>query len=310
MIRFRCHCGKKMKAEEEIIGRKVKCPRCDRVAIVPKSDSLERPPDPVSDSLDEASANAKAKKYDQRRKTDASQSFESGPPTNRTSRLKINRPDFASKGAMRSPAKNENAKDSLKVASNGESVDDSLNQTEDHDSDSDGEVIELFGHSTVLPKSDELFEPQFDVQPKKPQKKRGWIPVALIAAALIGGTLVAINIKGSPRKFDSEFLETHEAQMYKQAAQEINKTNRFMTIAGNALLFDSPSSEEKKELDQYSAAITALTRGSTVLPDAEKLFKEGKKKEAGKLLRDATRLLDDRRVEVQAKLEAYRAKKQ
>ncbi len=308
MIRFRCHCGKKMKAEKEIVGRKVKCPRCDRVATVPDSDSLERPPDSVSDSLDEASANAKAKKYDQRKKSKASESFESGPPTNRTSRLKINRPDFASMGAIRSLA-NDSAKDSPQAASNSESVDEPLNQTDDH-SDSDGEVIELFGHSAVLPKSDEPFEPQFDVQPKKPQKKRGWIPVALIAAALIGGTLVAINIKGSPRKFDSEFLETHEAQMYKQAAQEINKTNRFMTIAGNALLFESPSSEEKKELDQFSADITALTRESTVLPDAEKLFKEGKKKEAGKLLRDATRLLDDRRVEVQAKLEAYRAKKQ
>ena len=44
MIRFRCHeCGKKLKAEEDIVGRQVKCTRCDNIETVPKSDNLAKP---------------------------------------------------------------------------------------------------------------------------------------------------------------------------------------------------------------------------------------------------------------------------
>jgi DNA-directed RNA polymerase subunit M/transcription elongation factor TFIIS len=44
MIRFRCkECGKKLKAEEEIIGRKVRCARCESIETVPPEDNLEKP---------------------------------------------------------------------------------------------------------------------------------------------------------------------------------------------------------------------------------------------------------------------------
>ncbi len=37
MIRFRCkNCGKKLKADEQIVGRRVRCTKCDSVEIVPK----------------------------------------------------------------------------------------------------------------------------------------------------------------------------------------------------------------------------------------------------------------------------------
>ena len=44
MIRFRCsQCGKKLKADEEIIGRKVQCVRCSHVEQVPEKDNLTKP---------------------------------------------------------------------------------------------------------------------------------------------------------------------------------------------------------------------------------------------------------------------------
>lgn len=47
MIRFRCkECGKKLKASEEIIGRKVECTRCESVETVPESDNLTKPKQP------------------------------------------------------------------------------------------------------------------------------------------------------------------------------------------------------------------------------------------------------------------------
>lgn len=37
MIRFRCKtCGKKLKADEQIVGRRVRCTKCDSIEIVPK----------------------------------------------------------------------------------------------------------------------------------------------------------------------------------------------------------------------------------------------------------------------------------
>lgn len=40
LIRFRCECGKKLKATRDIIGRKVQCTQCPRIHRVPESDRL------------------------------------------------------------------------------------------------------------------------------------------------------------------------------------------------------------------------------------------------------------------------------
>ncbi len=47
MIRFRCReCGKKLKAEDDIVGRNVKCTRCGSVETVPEADNLAKPNQP------------------------------------------------------------------------------------------------------------------------------------------------------------------------------------------------------------------------------------------------------------------------
>ena len=40
LIRFRCECGKKLKATRDIIGKKVRCTKCTRTHRVPESDQL------------------------------------------------------------------------------------------------------------------------------------------------------------------------------------------------------------------------------------------------------------------------------
>ena len=40
LIRFRCKCGKKLKAARDIIGKKVQCTQCPRIHRVPESDRL------------------------------------------------------------------------------------------------------------------------------------------------------------------------------------------------------------------------------------------------------------------------------
>jgi len=40
LIRFRCECGKKLKATRDIIGKKVRCTKCPRTHRVPESDCL------------------------------------------------------------------------------------------------------------------------------------------------------------------------------------------------------------------------------------------------------------------------------
>ena len=40
LIRFRCECGKKLKATRDIIGKKVRCTKCPRTHRVPDSDCL------------------------------------------------------------------------------------------------------------------------------------------------------------------------------------------------------------------------------------------------------------------------------
>lgn len=63
MIRFRCQaCGKKLKADDSIIGRKVKCTRCGKVETVPPFDDLTKPatkqdPDLISVGDSDAESN-------------------------------------------------------------------------------------------------------------------------------------------------------------------------------------------------------------------------------------------------------------
>ena len=40
LIRFRCECGKKLKATRDLIGKKVRCTNCVRTHLVPESDHL------------------------------------------------------------------------------------------------------------------------------------------------------------------------------------------------------------------------------------------------------------------------------
>ena len=52
MIRFRCQeCGKKLKADDSIVGRKVQCTRCPNVETVPSEDNLAKPLAKNSDLL-------------------------------------------------------------------------------------------------------------------------------------------------------------------------------------------------------------------------------------------------------------------
>ena len=260
-----------MKAEEEIIGRKVKCPRCDRVARVPEADNLERPvdPDPIGDAFEEA--DELAAKVSDHSSSDDLQSSE------QATRLETNRPDFSSFSALR-PRPNSSGADE----DSGDAVEVDNDTNEKIAQDSQGEVVELFGHSAVVSGSDAPFEPRFNAADPKKQSatNRTWIPIVLIAVALVGGTYFAMNLNrmfSTTQTLDNEFQQTAEAYGYAQAVKAIEKSNRFMTTAGKAMLFMAPSKKLEEELDSYSSSIVTLTKNSTVLTDAEALFKDGKK---------------------------------
>lgn len=63
MIRFRCKtCGKKLKADEQIVGRRVRCSKCDSIEIVPQgvvsnSNFLENSPSGSVKELGDADVN-------------------------------------------------------------------------------------------------------------------------------------------------------------------------------------------------------------------------------------------------------------
>lgn len=63
-IPLKCACGKKFALKDELAGRKVKCPACQQVLSVPKSQVVEEPDEPweVDDDFDEDVAPAKSKR--------------------------------------------------------------------------------------------------------------------------------------------------------------------------------------------------------------------------------------------------------
>ena len=81
MIRFRCQkCGKKLKADGDIVGRKVKCTRCGKVEIVPPKDNLAKP---LQGHADKSSSSESSKRLDTTKPKPVkkkSASFKMGPP--------------------------------------------------------------------------------------------------------------------------------------------------------------------------------------------------------------------------------------
>lgn len=270
MIRFRCkECGKKLKAEEEIVGRKVKCTSCENVETVPPEDNLTRP----------------------------------NLPKKAATRLAINKPNPV---AHSSSSKFSDSSLSDSSLSDSSEIDESDIGSLLGD---DSGPVEMFGHSGAGPSAVETGRPRFKQLARTKSDFRRFVPIALIGLAIVGIVLVAINsgwIFNSGPKFDPEFEALPAVANYRRAQKQLDKSRRVMMVVGEARMSKSSLSQELiDELNDYNESILALTKNTTTLVEASRLVEQGEEAQANKMLTDEANIMDDRKFDVDRKTEDY-----
>ena len=247
MIRFRCkECGKKLKATEEIVGRQVKCTRCDSVETVPEVDNVAKPKQP------ETRLTANKPK---------SPRFKTDPLIDKPKTFNLDQP------------------------------------------------VELFGHSAASSASSEHFEPKFKVVTRKQSNLRRWMLLGFIGIFVVATVAVLFNLNwilDGRRKLSTDYENLHEVVYYRNVATRLEKSRRFMYIAGRTFIaMNAGTDEDIKELEEYNATIEALTNKSDMYETVESLFRRGKDDEAKALLIKTARELKQHQIEVEKKTREY-----
>ena len=274
MIRFRCSkCGKKLKAEEEIIGRKVRCSRCENVETVPPTDNLAKPFAKPENSV---------RSDDESESTDLTDSIEAPIDDH----LQVVKP--------KSKTKRTKSRKSFGA-------------------DSDEPVPELFGHSgaksdPAVGNSDSAVGniPKFNVVEKK--KKRfnfgRWIIPAIATAVGLGLTALVtyfvISSRYTEPTFAAEFEALEEVKFYQRWHVELEKSRIKMSIMSKAFQSASiPGNSFTATFDELNSSADKYTNNSkSLVKEAAELYAKGKDVHAKSLLVTTAREMKDLRDEI------------
>ena len=267
MIRFRCkQCGKKLKAEEEIVGRKVRCARCESVETVPPEDNLAKPESPkrLSARLATAEPNLIARSGGSQKGSSIRESLPSDSSDS-----------FDSSSVL--------GDDSGPVSMFGHS--------------SAGPAVVDPGQPRFKP----LERKKVDFKRLVPAALVGLVLVGIVFLAINRGWIF-----GSGPRFDAEFEALPAVANYRRAQNQLEKSRRVMMVIGEALTAKKSVPDDMlAELKDFNESILKLSKKNETLDAAAKLVDEGEQAQANKLLTDEANIMDDQKLEVDRKTSEY-----
>ena len=310
MIRFRCReCGKKLKAEEDIVGRKVKCTRCKNIETVPPEDRLD------TISRREAEENNDVIRADSDDDFDFTSASESGiyadtpgEGSKSDSRLSAAKPDFEKNfQAMGSSVVTDEDDDeddefddqpiiALRENTSGRSSKSLLNTTSDGDSDSESSI--------------DLPHPTAGFARKKKDNSRRNIALALsavLAAIVIGFSWSAISTYlNRPFEYSDDFLKCREVFDYQTAIEDVNKSKRVMRVMGEAFVASNGASDlVLEDMNDYIKKVEEQTEDESILKSAYTMYVSNQPQKAKNNLVDATEKLKLLKAEIEEMSEKY-----
>jgi hypothetical protein len=276
MIRFRCQdCGKKLKADETIIGRRVECSQCGQVTRVPQTDNLALP----------ESKPIMAKPL--------------GATESKSLSSKLNQPS----------SRLETSKPKLKKPKLDRETPVDIGLPELND---DEGPIEMISHAAPEVAIDvNKFEPRFKSAKKSERSPltRNIILGVVGFLILAGGVTLALNrgrIMDAWASLSTDYARSEEVLFYRNAVSNLEKARRQMYIAGRSLIaLKSVDAAESEEIDSYNESIIAMTTGSKVLDQFEQLIWDGEENKAKALLVNTAVELANVRKEVDQKTASY-----
>lgn len=272
MIRFRCTCGKKLKADPEIIGKKVRCTKCHRVNVVPAEDQLAPLPlaekaTPMAASLLPAAA---ADRGD-----DSASRFRlppEDPPVSSESQAPSNPFDF------------------------------DLDLLRD-----DGERPLITPQSSSGDLQIEPIAPAaFRRKPKaswvSPQRLM-WGGGVLTALALVAAGIAWWFLSGPP--FPESFESMTEVTFYRQTAGELRKAQQTFSVMSQAYLAsEAPDEAQAQELRELADQMLSPEELDEPLYQAYRMLRRGEEQKAKTLLVAQAKANRSRVPELQSRAEA------
>ena len=336
LIRFRCECGKKLKATRDIIGKKVRCTNCVRTHLVPESDYLP-PKKSQPGSKSTASTNPEV---DQPSKKNTSteqtatvepkrQNLPVPQPTQTTdpkpnkiplSKSKVSKPalDIApSKSSLIIPdvmaAKepsllptNDDSGSRFKLDPkfDPEPSDSPLNPTSNLEFDFDAPDVE----------TEQAMPPPRLPAPQQPNFKHstGKTKLVLVIAAATVGLLLLITtvfFLSGDSDYPQEFSEQPEVRNYVNKVEEFRKSQRTLKIVSEAYVKSkSPTTEEREQIEAFNRSIEPLADQQLKLDEALELFKASEYEQARSALIVATQTLSEKIPELESKAKDFASK--
>ena len=348
LIRFRCECGKKLKADPEIIGRKVQCTECPRIHRVPESDQLGTKPvktpkldsNPVPSAQTNSSkrASATASKTASRKKkkrakspTDLGQpSAAQSDPQSITAQeqpsLFIN-DELAAKEPSLLPSKNDS---SSRFKLNPKFDPEPSEQLPSPDDRFDFDLADLEVNTDVLPKRDDRSQKTGTKSSTTVDRNNADSKAATIGSRLrylqgsinkttvIAGAAAALGsiffatlglYLFSDASLPAEFSERPEVKNYVTKINEFRKSQRELEIVSEAYVKSkSPPPQEREQIEAFNRSIQPLANKEEKLNEALELFQASQADRARTALITATEALDQKIPELQAKAKDFASK--
>ena len=314
LIRFRCECGKKLKATRDLIGKKVRCTNCVRTHFVPESDHLppkKRAPVPTAEnnSTEHGPEVIKSKQQElavrKLLKTiipKPTPAPEKPIPVSEKSSLII--PDeMAAKEPSLLPTNDDsNSRFKLDPKFDPEPSDSPLNPNPTSNLGFDFDVPDIETDPTIpLP------------HPQRPNfsaagKTKLVLGVAAAAVSLLLLITTAFFLLGDS-VYPQEFSQQLEVRNYVEKIEEFRKSQRTLKIVSEAYVKSkSPTAEEREQIEAFNRSIEPLANQQIKLDEALALFKASEHEKARSALITATQTLEEKIPELESKAKDFSSK--
>jgi len=314
LIRFRCECGKKLKATRDLIGKKVRCTNCVRTHFVPESDHLppkKRAPVPTAEnnSTEHGPEVIKSKQQElavrKPLKTiipKPTPAPEKPIPVFEKSSLII--PDeMAAKEPSLLPTNDDsNSRFKLDPKFDPEPSDSPLNPNPTSNLGFDFDVPDIETDPTIpLP------------HPQRPNfsaagKTKLVLGVAAAAVSLLLLITTAFFLLGDS-VYPQEFSQQLEVRNYVEKIEEFRKSQRTLKIVSEAYVKSkSPTAEEREQIEAFNRSIEPLANQQIKLDEALALFKASEHEKARSALITATQTLEEKIPELESKAKDFSSK--
>ena len=269
MIRFRCKtCGKKLKADEQIVGRRVRCTKCDSVEIVPEKVAAPTPSEKSSSRLDEELGDADSGDA-------ASGDAVSGDADVKPVGTEV--PSKVSDFEFSIPSLKPSSETSL------------LGQAAGNENQDFTPHFQLATKKVSHARRLVLF---------------GMIGGFLLVSVLVA--LNFDRLVKARKMLSTDYDELAEVVYYRNAVMKLEKSYRMMDIAGRTYLAMNPDAKNAaKEFEEAKSATLNRTRNSDVERDVESFFRQGEDVKAKALLVNTAVELDAWREEVDLKTKYF-----